>query len=163
MGETKRRRQRLMRLFKQDCRCYWCRRPTELVVLEKHRNDYPDNMATIDHLNSRLSEHRGKLTGPQTVLSCYRCNHTRGRLEVAITPKEELWRRCGSFPLNHPQYRPKPARAKIRRLSGTRIWTVCMWDHATMQLLVFLTGVEDRKLAHEIADAYEQFVRKNLE
>lgn len=43
----------------------------------------PDDMATIDHLRSRLHPDREKHTDePTTVLACWKCNNQRGTAEV---------------------------------------------------------------------------------
>lgn len=94
MSQTKhKKRGRIQRLWKSDRRCFWCKRPTVILPPDGRRKVVPDDMATIDHLNSKYSEHRGKTIGPATVLSCYRCNFERGRKETLERPIEELRRR----------------------------------------------------------------------
>jgi hypothetical protein len=62
----------------------------------------PDDMATIDHLYSKLDEHRqdinhgiirksrkGNTVVVRRVLACYACNQERGRLECKSTKLKE--------------------------------------------------------------------------
>lgn len=58
---------------------------------------YVPNMATIDHLDSRLSGERGKYrgTGARTVLSCRKCNELRAAEEVKAIGVQEERRRSG--------------------------------------------------------------------
>jgi hypothetical protein len=61
--------------------CHWCQRLTVLPYeLPKSASDgvRPPNMATIDHLVTRLQAPRGKLsTSGGVVLACNHCNHQR--------------------------------------------------------------------------------------
>lgn len=73
---------RRKRLFNQDPHCHWCKC---LTVWENSSAGEvePDNLATVDHLFSRLS---GKKTGDNnskqvTVLSCKKCNQDRAKAE----------------------------------------------------------------------------------
>lgn len=103
MADNERMRRRLIRLWLADRRCYFCRRPTVLVVSpggrkptnKKNLDHFPER-ASIDHLHSRFSENRKQLHGIETtVLACYECNQRRGREEQAAIPTEELNRRSG--------------------------------------------------------------------
>jgi hypothetical protein len=59
----------------------------------------PDNEATIDHLDSRLSPERGMYPGlVRHVLACRVCNGRRAAEEERRLSSEELWRRSGSYP-----------------------------------------------------------------
>ena len=88
------------RLWRRDNRCYWCGKPTRLLSIVRGRR--PDDMATIDHLFSRLDKDRkdinrtaevqgysGGVFEGRRVLSCYACNHSRGRLECKMTRLRE--------------------------------------------------------------------------
>ena len=41
----------------------------------------PPTLATIEHLDSRLSPERGKHDGPRRVVACWLCNNRRGHQE----------------------------------------------------------------------------------
>ena len=66
--------------------CFWC----ECVVVKyplKNRESLPDNYATVDHLYSRWNPLRQTLGEPgekRLVLSCHKCNWTRGEKERII-------------------------------------------------------------------------------
>jgi hypothetical protein len=88
------------RMWHKDPHCYWCRKRTRLVNPENGVN--PPDMATIDHLYSRLDENRQKANhgiikrdykGRQIivrhVLACFTCNQERGRLECKLSKLNE--------------------------------------------------------------------------
>jgi len=84
-------------LWRKDQHCYWCRRPTRLIIPADHET-MPDDAATIDHLYSKLDERRqerdlgiirrnrrGELKVIRKVIACYACNQARGRIECKLT------------------------------------------------------------------------------
>ena len=86
MNPQKRRRDRL---FSKKPFCYWCNcqliHPRRCKVNGVLPKIPPDNMATIDHLDNKLSPERGNYNHqnvPRTVLACHKCNQLRGRQEV---------------------------------------------------------------------------------
>lgn len=94
---TKRRQRRRARLWRiQKGRCHWCKQITRLPehCTIGRGEALPDDLATIDHLDSRLSDERGTRPGEaRTVMACWRCNFRRGAREVLALPLEELHRR----------------------------------------------------------------------
>jgi len=80
----KKLRKRLKRLWESDPRCSWCGRPTVLMQGPENANlkVWPNNRATIDHLDHKFLGQRGKTTGPRTVLSCYRCNQQQNVIDI---------------------------------------------------------------------------------
>jgi len=102
-----RRRRQIVRLFKQQKGlCHWCKRPMlapgTYVGVKGVR--MPDDVCTLDHLDSRLNPLRGKLNGcVRRVAACAKCNGERASTEVAALPKEQLGERSGSYPLDHPR------------------------------------------------------------
>jgi 5-methylcytosine-specific restriction endonuclease McrA len=97
---TPRLRKRRERLWKQDPRCFYCGRVTVLKQCGRHETE-PDNLATLEHLRSRLDAGRqepndGKAT--RTVLACRKCNNAKADVEVAALSAEELHRRSGRWP-----------------------------------------------------------------
>jgi len=91
-NSNKRRKENL---FREDPHCYWC----GIEVINYPLADgerMPDNFATLDHLDTRLSGNRGVIKNQtRTVLACSKCNFDRGVEEVNNTPIEELRRRSG--------------------------------------------------------------------
>ena len=89
------------RLWLKDSHCYWCRRPTRLVIPANHETT-PDDTATVDHLYSKLDERRqerdlgiirrnkrGELQVIRKVIACYACNQARGRIECKLTKADK--------------------------------------------------------------------------
>ena len=73
-------------LFAQDPYCFWCGRITVLQTTKPIRND---NVATIEHLYSRLHPKR-KEHPHLVVLACFGCNMARSHAEnrdVYFMPK----------------------------------------------------------------------------
>src|SRR3990167_2955056 len=82
-------RRQLERFHAASRLCHWCRKPTVLKSLWRLQNwgnkPFPDNMATIDHLHSKMSPLRSQRFPPQTithVLACRKCNQERSRIEL---------------------------------------------------------------------------------
>lgn len=89
--------------------CRWCGvdtiLPEELARLYGNANaappDMADRMATIEHLNSRLSGRRRQTYGEETLtLFCRKCNNAKAKHEMESLPIEEVRARCGRYPLN---------------------------------------------------------------
>lgn len=72
-------------LWKADPHCHWCGIETVSLTHEETKGKLPPlNMATLDHLHSRLDPARLEAVKPgecRTVLACWKCNHERGREE----------------------------------------------------------------------------------
>jgi hypothetical protein len=89
------RRERRLRLMEQDPHCHWC--GVEVFDMELHlmKSRPPSNAATIDHVYSRLTEHRQKGLQGRWVLACWGCNQRRSIEEIESMPIEEWRKRCG--------------------------------------------------------------------
>lgn len=85
---------RLLNLYARDPHCHWCHKFTVLYTLRRHEKA-PDDMATLDHLYSRLNpERKPNLCGEErTVLACWGCNFERGKDEYAQLSIEEKRKR----------------------------------------------------------------------
>lgn len=95
-----RHQQRALMWRLQGGRCWWCNRMTVLPRArgQTHRKVFPDNEATIEHLDSRLSPERGRHSGRyRRVMACRRCNNERARKEAATVAIQTIWQRSGSF------------------------------------------------------------------
>lgn len=95
MNSKARRRHKATLYEKQKGLCYWC---GELMRLTTHKFEkkerMPDDIATIDHLDSRLNPQRGTMGGTiRHVLAHKGCNEKRAAAEVAALPIEEVRRR----------------------------------------------------------------------
>lgn len=90
-------RRRRDRLFADDPHCHWCECLTRLLDRKlRHGEKMPLDLATIDHLDDRLSPERGKHKGEdRTVLACWKCNNDRNREAQAAYPVEMLRERSG--------------------------------------------------------------------
>jgi hypothetical protein len=71
-----------------------------MVLIEDigHHNDvYISNLATLEHLRSRLNTKRHEPVSRhgeiRVVLACRKCNNEHGAKEQALLSKEELWER----------------------------------------------------------------------
>lgn len=69
---------------KYDGKCFWCNREVKIYPdifnrsLKKGEH-YPDDSATIEHLNDGVRGFKPQdPTGKYKVLACYKCNHERG-------------------------------------------------------------------------------------
>ena len=86
------------RLFKIHPYCYWC--GCKLLKCCKQNRKKPD-VATIDHLRSKLDPSRQIIDNsqnPRTVLSCNKCNQERAKKEVSKLTKKDLWERAKRYP-----------------------------------------------------------------
>lgn len=93
-----RKRRRLYDL--QKGKCYYC--GCRMRILQR-RGTPPKDMATFEHLDSKLNPERGQHPGERrVVLACFACNQERGTEEVAALPLAEKHRRSGrsQFPAN---------------------------------------------------------------
>lgn len=98
MDSKKKRQSKVAKFLRQDGKCYWCGRDMVLTFAKKHgrRGD----LATFEHLVSRISEERGKRSSAaRVVLACRRCNNARGAQEYESLPISERRERAGMFPL----------------------------------------------------------------
>lgn len=93
------------RLWKENSRCHWCGRETKLLNIPEIKGPAPADLATVDHLVSRLCIQRWVKRGNTKVLACYECNVKRAAKETAALSKEELKRRGRGFSLN-PRGKP---------------------------------------------------------
>lgn len=90
---TARHRRRKLRLYeRQNGKCWWCKERMSIGHQHRPRVPIPDDLATMEHLDSRMSRSRGtaEYGEERTVLACNRCNNLRASLEMAITPKSVL-------------------------------------------------------------------------
>lgn len=98
------------RMWRANPHCYWC--GVETVLIEGHHGQQkPSNMATIDHLYSRLhplrhtQPRRGGGGERRLVLACDECNQRRARAEEQRLSMDEKHRRSGRAPMSHPDQR----------------------------------------------------------
>jgi hypothetical protein len=92
MTDTARLRRRRKGLLALSPRCHWCGREVREYDIAQPKEDYPEDMATMDHLDSRVRYPGGRpryavfSAGPRgitrtwairTVLSCWPCNRDR--------------------------------------------------------------------------------------
>lgn len=85
----RRRRRRLW--HEQGGLCHWCGDMTTLYEPVQKRRSMPPKMATLDHLDDRLSPERGKHRGKRrTVMACWQCNHERNVEAQRATPRAVL-------------------------------------------------------------------------
>lgn len=76
-AEKARKRRRIFR--EQSGLCYWCRQPMVIVEKQDQRTDWPNDMATFEHLDPKGDPNRGRIYHQRRiVLACYKCNHERG-------------------------------------------------------------------------------------
>jgi hypothetical protein len=73
-------------MWKEDSHCYWCGRETIFFGTVAPGFTYPGNGATIDHIYP-ASGKRPKRKNYPVVLSCNRCNHSRGNRSFEETEK----------------------------------------------------------------------------
>lgn len=108
--DTRRKFRRKEILFeRQNGRCFWCNCAMLLLpkggATKRHQSNKA-NLATIDHLRSRYNSSRqepSKNKEERTVLACHKCNNERGDAETALLSIEDLRRRSGRYPDQHPE------------------------------------------------------------
>lgn len=88
---------RKYKLWAENPHCYWCGRLTIIVKLKPFEKS-PPNLATVDHIRSRLNPERGSDKKVNTVLSCFECNGRRAEKETEGTSLEEIWQRSRRRP-----------------------------------------------------------------
>jgi hypothetical protein len=78
-------------LWTREPHCCYCGVLT--VLPAKYDPDRPfDTMATVEHLDPRLSPERGKHPGKfRKVIACWKCNNERNRAFTASLPRQTLW------------------------------------------------------------------------
>ena len=89
------------RLWLKNPYCHWCGCLTVLLPPESKRKYFPSNMATIDHVRSRLHPARREpVYGEERrhVLACRQCNQRRCDEEQKQLSIEELRRRSQLSP-----------------------------------------------------------------
>lgn len=96
-------KKRRINLWKQNPHCHWCGcvtiLPDDILKDDHERIPYTENMATVDHLYTRLTGLRytmPSINGCNTVLACNKCNNDRNRVEEKMIGIEELRRRAES-------------------------------------------------------------------
>lgn len=97
---SKRRR----KLWEEDPHCRRCGILTILPEVFATEEDgeiiypkkFPENVATIQHLDSRLSEERGTFDSERTTLFCWRCNNDDNKEVQERTPKSILRKRSNN-------------------------------------------------------------------
>lgn len=72
MSESARR----LRLWTENPCCHWCGRRTKLIT-PRPRRRVPDDLATVDHVYSRLKMALRRANPGAVVLACYGCNQKR--------------------------------------------------------------------------------------
>ncbi len=92
-------RSRKLRLFKRDPHCYYCGVEVREIVVPRGKK-IPDDMATVEHLYSKLDYRRhdpndGK--EERTVLACYKCNSEKGKEQDVLMTLEEKRIRSGYY------------------------------------------------------------------
>lgn len=98
MSLCKNQRKRRKRLLSENPYCHWCGKGVFEYKVQKG-NTEPDDMATLDHLRSRLHPLKRAPNGgePLTVLSCRKCNHLRGAEEERSLELEKLHKCSGRY------------------------------------------------------------------
>lgn len=90
---------RKLRLWNKDPHCHWCGVLTVIIDHPKLKNP-PDNLATVDHLRSKLNAQRGVDHRVNTVLACLKCNNRRAlEEERRVLSLEDKRRRSGRWPV----------------------------------------------------------------
>lgn len=85
-------------------KCYWCGVDTILPPRGATRIEHHDNLATLDHLRSRLKPDRqipNNTNEERTVLSCWLCNNLRGRLDQLATQEVTIAIPPDMMPIKH--------------------------------------------------------------
>lgn len=96
MANSSRLARRRRKLWLEDDRCRFCRKPTLLAEFctKKIVAQNRDRLATIEHLDSRYNPDRGKSENEErTTLACWRCNNDRNKIEQELMPREILHER----------------------------------------------------------------------
>lgn len=77
-------------LWEDNKYCCWCGIKTVLLNGFQHTKDNqpPDNMATIEHIYSRITE-IPRMENNEKLIACYRCNMQRAKFETRIFRKQK--------------------------------------------------------------------------
>ena len=99
MPDTDYYARRRARLMQKNPHCYWCHCLVIYYPMKDHQK-FPDNYATIDHLNSHLKGPRPNVFFKKRtlVLACFKCNQKRNMAEQHKN-KMWLWYKADSYPL----------------------------------------------------------------
>lgn len=93
MKKTGRQKRRRQALWRKDKHCYWC--GVETVPPHGFTSKAFDNMATLDHLRTKLDTNRSEPNPHgkeiRTVLACHKCNTSRGKERL------KYWRLEGEY------------------------------------------------------------------
>lgn len=99
-SSSKQRRKQRQKLWNENPHCYYCgilTVPPEIRTKEQvEKGYYFDNMATLEHLFSRLNPKRyekHKFKTVRHVLACYKCNNDKSMEDTNINFAEEHRRR----------------------------------------------------------------------
>ena len=87
--DSRKKHSRRRRLYaRQRGMCYWClclmRSPDPRL---RDKEPVPDDYPTIDHLDERFTERRGKMVGERTVLACRVCNNHRSNDNMSVAER----------------------------------------------------------------------------
>ena len=84
-NSIEKRRRRKETLYKEQAgQCHWCGRQMLEEWGHEDGHKVPDDLATREHLDHKLSGQRRKYGGEfRIVLACLRCNHDRGVRDAA--------------------------------------------------------------------------------
>ena len=94
MPSTKLVQKRRQELFtQQGGRCYWCGCQMRLPA-KGQVNPLPEDMATLDHLDTKRCAGRAANQSERYVVACFRCNNTRGCLP-AESFRQIMWGNYG--------------------------------------------------------------------
>ena len=77
----RKRREKLW--IEMDGKCHWCGTNTILPPRGSTKIEHRDNLATLDHLRTRLDDNRlqpNDSNEERTTLACWACNNRRGIL-----------------------------------------------------------------------------------
>lgn len=93
-----RKKKRRTRLFNfQNGLCCLCKKPMTMSRDGFKNGANPNNYATIEHLHSRFDLERKRGQSSPVMLSCCKCNETRGATEEKNLPLLEIWYRASNF------------------------------------------------------------------
>ena len=83
---------RKVNLMKKDPHCFYCKRE---VFIFKHQSRvaFPDNQATLDHVEDRVYRENRPIKGINTVLCCTKCNRDRNRYRQICPEAEAVWKK----------------------------------------------------------------------
>lgn len=122
MGTNKKRQDQLRRMFRrQEGRCHWCGVGMVPPGTHKGKGKPDPRLCTVDHLDCRYSEDRGKHAGEyRRVAACWTCNNNRATMQQANMPKEVLWRKSNAYPDERFHRASSAGAAGMEQLAGQR-------------------------------------------